>query len=136
MATRADFYIQHTDGKLELLGCTSNAYDGDFEKAKTVGQFRKAVGELLIENNSLPGKWYWPWKTSHITDEVFVFKHTPSFFNKDKGKLLSKVYVRDVSDDFLYFSDYEERYNRELFNEETGLFDISRAQLIQLPIFN
>jgi len=92
MATRADFYIQDHKENLEFLGSTVNDYEGDFEKAKTVEQYRASVIELLEENESELGKWYWPWKNSVISDEVFIFRNTPKLFSKGKGVLLTKVY--------------------------------------------
>lgn len=137
MATRADFYIWHPSGEIELLGCTSNAYDGDFETAKTDLEFRERVNNLLAENNSIRGKWYWPWKHSKITDEVFVFKVTPRLFKKRAGKLMSKVYTQwhDSNSRELYLADFDLRYDERYCNQETGEYNINYTEKIILPVY-
>lgn len=133
MATRADFYIQDKDGKLEFLGSTVNDYDGDFEESKTVTDFRKSVLDKLKENNSIAGKWYWPWDNSAITDEVFIFKHTPSFFNKDKGVLLTKTYFKDKDyhSNVLGICLYKNRYSEKM--DDDGYLPDNMLSFIELP---
>ena len=132
MATRSDFYILHHDGKLEFLGNTTNEYYGDFETANTETKYRLSVIELLKENHSILGKWYWPWDTSKISDNVFVFKCTPSFFNKYKGVLMCKTHVTGDNDNFkLPVVKYDERYNEKYYNED-GYYDPKFVEWITL----
>lgn len=133
MATRADFYVMK-DGELELIGCTSNEYSGDFEEATNLKDYLKSVRELLRLNKSSEGKWYWPWSNSHITDEVFVFQVKPNFFSKNAGVLLSKVHVNGCPETHLYFAKYDDRYNED-FNEETGEYNPVKAICLKLPIY-
>jgi len=137
MGTYADFYILHTNGHMELLGCTKNEYDGDFTDAKTKKQFRDGVATLLTLNRSEPGQWYWPWKNSKITDEVFVFKATPKWYNRDKGVLLSKVYCKEEErdEDHLYFAEYDKRYDEKyMVDGERGYYNPAFAEKIKLPL--
>lgn len=134
MATRADFYTMDKDGKLILIGCTSNNYSGDFEEATNINDYLKSVRELMAENNSIEGKWYWPWTNSHITDEVFIFKSTPKWYNKNRGVLLSKVYVHNCPDTHLYFAKFDVRYS-EKYQLEGGYYKPEHATLIELPVF-
>lgn len=136
MATRVDFYVLDVDEKLEFIGSTVNEYYGDFEKAVSLQTYLKSVRELLKENNSIEGKWYWPWKTSNISDEVFVFKVTYQLFNWTVGKTLSKVYVdgEDRDENYLWFADYNKRYEeRYMVSQERGLYNKKFAQKIRLP---
>lgn len=134
MSTRADFYIQETTGELKFLGSTSNSYYGDFETATKRQQYLTSIWDLLRENGSQPNKWYWPWKNSQITDEVFIFRMTPRWFNRSKGVLLTKVYTRgEKSFDELYFIKYSDRGN-PLHTDEDGYTKTESAQLIKLPI--
>lgn len=135
MATRADFYILHPNGQMELLGCTSNEYSGDFEDAKNETQYRKGVSELLQANRSLPGKWYWPWLNSHITDEVFVFEITPTLFNKHKGRVLTKVYTKpDVPETKLAFIENSKRGD-DRYTDQQGYTRLDYCKIIELPTF-
>jgi len=139
MATRVDFYVMSPDGELQFIGNTVNEYYGDFEKATNVKDYLKSVRELLAINSSIEGKWYWPWKTSNISDEVFVFKQTPTFFNKNKGKLLSKVYVNgeDRDENYLWFADYDKRYDEKYMdNDERGWYKKEFATKIKLLRFD
>ena len=90
MATSADFYTL-IKGELNFIGSTLNAYDGDYLESKKLNHFIEKVKEELKENNSIEGKWYWPWENSKLTDEVFIFELTPSLLNKQKGKVLMKI---------------------------------------------
>lgn len=135
MATRADFYIMNTDGSLELLGCTLNDYDGPFEDATNEDQFRKEVSIMLQRNESVAGKWYWPWKNSHISDQVFIFKKTPKLLNKKKGVVMTKVHINpDTTEDQLAIVRFEDRYNEKYYNED-GYYDTSKVEIINLPSF-
>lgn len=133
MATRADFYIQDKKGELEFLGSTVNDYDGDFEDSKTVSEFRQNVLDKLKLNNSVSGKWYWPWDNSVVTDEVFIFKHTPSFFNKDKGVLYTKTYFkgRDCNSNILGVCLYKNRYHES--QDDSGYLPDSMIKFIEVP---
>lgn len=133
MSTRADFYIRKK-GQLEFLGSTSNDYYGDFEKSKDEKHYRKSVSELLVENRSFPKKWYWPWKTSFISDEVFVFDVRPSFFNKHKGVLLSKVHTEKESNEpVLAFLEYDHKYTEKYYKQE-GYHYSKDCIFIEMPI--
>lgn len=135
MATRADFYIQNKDGNLIFLGSTVNDYDGDFEEAKTVSEFEKLIYEKLRDNKSGIGVWYWPWKTSYISDLVFIFKHTPSFFNRDKGELWCKTNCNPN-----IFNQYNDKNklcitkfsNKNKLNED-GYIDEKFIKIIDIP---
>jgi len=133
MATRADFYTMSEKGEFTFIGSTSNSYYGDFEKATNIQDYLKSVRELLRENNSIEGKWYWPWKNSHISDEVFVFKNTPKLLNKNKGILLTKVHVRGCEETHLNFIKYTDRSNENL-HDENGYFDQKYTEKYLLPI--
>lgn len=121
MATRADFYIMDAKGKLELVGCTSNDYDGEFEEAKTAHKFRKEVRIMLNRNNSIEGRWYWPWKNSHISYEVFIFR-------MDKKEVWCKTYD-DTSETQLAIIPMKDRY----MNEEGG-YNHENIEIIELPL--
>lgn len=132
MATRADFYIRKNN-KLEFLGCTSNDYYGEFEKSKDENHFRKSVSELLRQNNSIDGKWYWPWKNSFISDEVFIFDVRPAWLNKHKGVLLAKVHTeKDRKEPILAFLDYRKRYQDAYMDEESSHYS-KNCIFIEMP---
>lgn len=133
MATRADFYVLDVENQFKFVGSTVNEYYGDFEKATNLNDYLKSVKEILKENQSIEGKWYWPWKNSNISDEVFVFKLTPSFFNKNKGVLLTKVHVKDCPDTHLDFIKYTDRGN-EVYHDEAGYYDKKYTERYLLPI--
>lgn len=88
MGTRADFYIQKKDKKLEWLG--SIAFDGYeigvVEKAKTEIEFKKYLNEFFEGRNdvTLPSQgWPWPWNNSKLTDECCVWiTDTGTFLGK------------------------------------------------------
>lgn len=133
MATRVDFYVLTPDKKLNFVGSTVNEYYGDFEKATTLKDYLKSVRELMIENKSIEGNWYWPWKNSHISDEVFVFKQTPKFLNRGNGVLLTKVDVRGCEATHLNFIEYSKRGNENLHDED-GYYDEKFTEKYLLPI--
>lgn len=138
MATRADFYIMQPDSTLEFVGSTSNSYYGDFETATSLKDYLKSVNELLVKNGSIPGKWYWPWKHSRITDEVFIFKITPSWLNKTKGILMTKCDVKGESNlemPELYIVPYSVRYDERYYSEQ-GYYQKDKTVKISLPILS
>jgi len=133
MATRADFYIRK-NGELEFLGSTSNDYYGDFEKSRTEKHFRQSVNDLLAGNQSLQGKWYWPWKTSFITDEVFIFDVRPQIFNKQAGILLAKVHTeKERKEPILAFLQYDKRYSDKYSNGEGDHYS-KHCEFIEMPV--
>lgn len=137
MATRADFYVMLSDKSLEFIGSTSNSYYGDFEKATSLKDYLKSVKELLAENGSIPGKWYWPWKHSKISDEVFIFKLTPTWLFKNKGVLMTKVHVHDdggCDNPILNIVKYADRYDERYYDTD-GYYQRDRTELVNLPIF-
>ncbi len=86
MGTRADFYIQHNNDDLEWVG--SIAYDGGWWadnrnhvdakliRSRSLKTFRiRLTAELVSRSDAtFPGMgWPWPWKSSYITDYVYVF---------------------------------------------------------------
>lgn len=132
MATRADFYIRK-NGVLEFLGSTSNDYYGDFEKSTNEKHYRNAIREQLIGNKSIEGEWYWPWKNSFITDEVFIFDVRPALFNKGKGVLLAKVHTdQERKEPVLAFLDYDKRYT-DRYHNEGGYHYANDCIFIEMP---
>lgn len=81
MGTRADFYVG-TGKEAEWIGSIS--YDGDPDgspsravRARTEGQYRKRVEELMTERDNISTRpsegWPWPWKDSHTTDYAYTW---------------------------------------------------------------
>ena len=132
MATRADFYIRKNN-ELEFLGSTSNDYYGDFEKSKNEIHYRDSVNMLLANNNSERFKWYWTWKNSYISDEVFIFDVRPNILNKSKGLLLAKVHTdKERKEPFLYFIEYKKRYTDKYIDEDSAHYS-EHCILIMMP---
>lgn len=82
MGTRADFYVEQTDGQLDWLGSIAwDGYPGGLPRgllgARTESGFRHAVAAELASRNdaTLPDKgWPWPWDDSHTSDYGYVFR--------------------------------------------------------------
>jgi len=94
MGTRADFYVGNGENA-KWLG--SIAWDGHefakdddhpIRKAKTEGEYRKAVTDLLKsrEDGTTPEMgWPWPWNDSGLTDFAYFWDGDKVQWNKWDG---------------------------------------------------
>lgn len=80
MGTRADFYVEKEDKKLDWLGSIGwDGYPGGIPQtlleAKTVDDFKTRVKSFIQSSKGTPPEmgWPWPWETSSTTDYGYIF---------------------------------------------------------------